>query len=119
FVTFVAKETSWASWPKPLPRPHLLAGGREDVVEAVISLVAGELVHRVLRVRHRQVERPRFRPRRGIGDGDLVDQRAAIGAREFFDEARVLAAVEGSSLGSEVRGLDDQRLAFPVAARVP
>src|ERR1700704_3654617 len=95
------------------------ASGAQDVPKAVVAFVARILerrLRRILREVHR--ERPRLRPRRRV----LVAHRPLNGLRrgrpEPFDEAQLLARAPIRGALEEVRGLDDQGVAVPAAARI-
>src|SRR6266702_7417401 len=68
---------------------------------------------------HRNLHGPRLRKRRRIVDGKLIEERIRIEAPEAFDEAHVLAGASESRLVGEIRRLEDQGIALPMAARVP
>src|SRR4030095_7397538 len=53
-----------------------------------------------------------------IVDGELVEQRVRIHAAKSFGEPHVLACSPESGPVGEISGLDDERVAVPVAARI-
>src|SRR5207342_295153 len=61
---------------------------------------------------------PWSRPHGRIFDHDLVFERGWPGAGPALDEAQVLARPPKISSRTEVRHVDDQRIAFPVATRI-
>src|SRR5262245_21869483 len=79
-------------------RGRLLAGGslfsrariREAVLQAVIAFVAGVLIHLAFTPDHRNVHRPRPRPRCCVLQGHLVVVRIRTGTRESFHQPEVL-----------------------------
>src|SRR5260370_37366066 len=82
------------------------------------------LVDLIGALRHRDADGPRPCPRVRISDRVLVLQRVGLGPGASLDEARVFRirtrGVPGARNGirSEVRGLDYQRVALPMTARV-
>src|SRR4030095_11145066 len=62
---------------------------------------------------------PRFRPCLRIVHRDGVLERVRTGARPTFGQMQVLARSHEIRLGTEIGDVDDQRLAFPAAPRVP
>ena len=90
--------------------------------QAVVPLVAPRLVVDPIRLlvlpAHFLLHGPRFRPRRRILDRHGVLERLRVHARPAFDQVQVLARALEVDLRREVRDVDDQRVAFPVAARV-
>src|SRR5207245_9079770 len=64
------------------------------------------------------LDRPRPRPHRRILDRDGVFERARPGPRPAFEQMQVLARALIISLRTEVRHVDHQRIALPMAARV-
>ena len=94
----------------------------EDVQQAVIALVARVLVERSHDLGHRDRCRPRLREGRRIVDRDLVVHRTGTESREALDDATLLAGAIDSHVSlvdvGEIDRLNDERIAFPVAARV-
>src|SRR6266540_6053566 len=116
----------WWLEPRALFRP-LLRGfvGRlfpgtsvlEPGFHRMISFVTGVFEYALVGPAHRHRGAPGPRPRRRIGDGEFVEQRIRVGAREALDEMHVLigAAVLterqcGNAFRSEVRRLDNERI---------
>ena len=107
--------------PSPLTRRCLCCTcAAEDVRQRVVTLVTRELQHGLgvcLRERHR--ERPRLRPCRRIVDGDRPFDSIRRRTREALDQTKrrgVRVAVRAAIF--VVGGLDDERVAIPVAARI-
>src|SRR5471030_148767 len=93
----------------------------EDAVHPVIVFVARVLVEVLalaLEILHRNHRRPRAAPRIRILDGELVIDRVLVRAPEALRELHVLGgSLEGHALEiGEVRRLDHERVAFPMAA---
>src|SRR5688572_33406987 len=103
----------------------LLVGARtgQDVRDAVVRLVAGELEDRAVGLLQVVQHRPRTRPRVRILDRVAVLDLIVRGAREALGDLDVLggrrtAAPAADGIAPvEVGRLDDERLAFPAAAR--
>ena len=91
----------------------------EDPGHAVVALVAGVLVERLVAPPHRDRRRPRARPGLGIGHGVGVVQRVRVHPGQALDQGHVAGRAPPAALVVEVRGLDHQCVALPVAARVP
>ena len=98
----------------------------KDVGHPVIAFVARHLVERGVRAIHRQLHRPRFREHGRILNRRLVGDGVGIGAREALDDAQVLVTEPVEIADAEaalvvelqVAGFDDERAAFPAAARI-
>src|SRR3989475_3235066 len=117
----------------------LRPGPAQHVWNRVIPLVACVLEHAPIELRQRCRGGPGLHERLRSGDGEPVINRVRIDAREALDERHVgrskggvvslsqwFAVREPHEVGGEllylvveISGLDDQRLAFPAAARVP
>ena len=76
-------------------RPLLVAGARQDIAQAVVPLVAGELVDRAVGSDDRIGDRPRSRPGRRIFDREPVVDGVGVDAREPFDQMEVRARAAG------------------------
>src|SRR5690348_14993714 len=61
---------------------------------------------------------PRTSPHGRVFDGDLVLQRLGSGARPTLDEMQVVARAQEIGFGAEVRNINDESIAVPVAARI-
>ena len=100
--------------------PNRLLDGRadEDVVDAVVSFVASELVHRVLVQLHRHFVGPRRGPGTRVVDRDLIGQDARRHARKPFRQQQLVArrATQEARFAKEPPGLDDERIALPASA---
>src|SRR5205807_2713487 len=83
-----------------------------------IPLVAGPLVDRPLRLRHRNLCGPRFGPGGGIFGGELVRDRIVGTAREAFHQMQLLAGSSEGASSSEIGRVNHQRIAVPMANRV-
>ena len=81
--------------------------------------MAGVLEQRQLVQPHRHLRRPGRGPGPRVGDRELVEQRVGVDAREPLDQVAVRRRAPPAVPGAEVDGLDDQRVAFPAAARLP
>src|SRR2546422_5107297 len=93
-------------------------GPGEGTEHSVVALMAGVFEYPALGFRHGNLYGPRLCKCRRILDCELVEKRIRIHAPETFDETHVLARSPESRLVREIRGLDNQGLAFPMAARV-
>ena len=84
----------------------------------MVPLVAGVLPLLAVERLHRHLEGPRAFPSLRVVDGRLVEQRPGVDAGQPLGQAH--AAGSGAPLppGVEVRRLDDERVALPVAARL-
>src|SRR5579863_9162267 len=92
-------------------------GSLEDAQHAEITLVAGVLVELIPRVAQRDHRGPRLGPGGGIIDRDFVLKAVGASAGEALNDVQLIARVhEGSGL--VVGGIDDQRIALPMTARV-
>src|SRR5688572_7129586 len=80
--------------------------------------MAGVFVYLVLGLRHRYRGRPFPREGRRVVDREFVLDRARIGAREALDQAHAFRRPPETDLVGEVRRIDDERRAFPAAARI-
>src|SRR5258705_4230806 len=100
----------------------LAARARQQRHHPVVALVApGLLVDPVRLVALLAVvllDGPRFRPRRGILDGDRVLDRVRVNACPPFDQVQVLLGTLEVGLGAEIGHIDHECPAFPAAARV-
>ena len=88
----------------------------EDALEPVIRFVAGVLVDPSIARNRGQLHRPRPREGRRIVDGDAIGEDAGRGAGKPLDETQILSCSPVIGLIREVRGLDDERVAFPKKA---
>src|SRR5437773_7229789 len=87
--------------------------------QAIIPLVTRVLIQRPLRLLHRNLSGPGFRPSRRIFDRELIEQRVHVDTRETFDQTQVLAGSSEVRFIREIGCFDDQRVAvFPMATRV-
>src|SRR5438876_10433978 len=84
-----------------------------------IALVACPLVHRPLCLRTGHFRGPRFGPRCGIFDRELVNHRVVGSTREAFDEMQLFAGSSKWGAIRAMRGVDHQRLTLPMSYRVP
>src|ERR1019366_2853075 len=91
----------------------------ENPGDGIIPFMARVLVNRPGRLRHRNRCRPRLRKSRRILHREIVGENVGVGAREALDQAHVLGGPAKPRLACEVSGLNHQRVAFPVSARVP
>src|SRR5882672_11864704 len=79
------------------------------VINSVLSIaLLGELLF----------DGPRTRPHRRIFDRDGVFERVRPGPRPTLDQMQILARALKIGLRTEVRHVDDEAIALPVAARV-
>src|SRR4029079_8912360 len=92
--------------------------GAEDRLERlVVPFVAGELVdHLIAETRQVQLSGPRLRPPRRILGGHPIRHRVWTGQRKALDEVQIFSRALKVALLSEVRRVDDERVAFPSAA---
>src|SRR5580700_5870681 len=95
------------------------AGAREDVDCVVVVLGAVILEYRAIHMAQGDDRRPRLRPGGWVIDGELVLDRILIRARKVLRDFQGLRVgiLEGGA-GAEIGGLDDQRTALPMAARI-
>src|SRR4029453_3463039 len=84
----------------------------------VVLFVTGELVDRWIDPREEAVDRPRPGPRRGIADRELVSECFRTGERVALDEMHAISRSAPVSIRTETGGLDDERIALPVSARI-
>src|SRR5690349_12036544 len=61
---------------------------------------------------------PGPRPHRGIFDRHLIGERLWAGARPALDEMQILARAAVISLWTEICHINNQRVTFPMAARI-
>src|SRR3954451_8009920 len=103
----------------------LLSCPRQDPRQRVVALVAGVFVDVIVGPAQRNFAFPRLRVRRAVLDGELVqdlllaDTREALG--HFAGRRQIealLDAVVRLLPRIEIRRLDDQRVAVPVANRI-
>src|SRR5438067_1445796 len=72
-------------------------------------------------VGHRDESRlrgPGLCKRRGIVDCEPVEDRVLADAREALDDMQIFARTAKHGLASKVGGVDNQRVAFPMAYRI-
>ena len=98
----------------------LHAGPSHDVIEAVISLVAGKLVDQVRIPFHRQLCGPGTDPDGRIGHCELIEQRIRVGPREPLDQGQILAGRQQWTadlvmFSIELNSLNNERFALPLA----
>src|SRR5476649_1138724 len=99
-------------------------GARQPPVDRVVPLDAPGLlvdpVELIVLLRVLLDDGPRSCPRRLILDRDFVIDRLRTGTGPAFDQMQI--SLIGSSevrLAAEIRDVDNQRVTFPVAARIP
>src|SRR5262245_10997594 len=83
-----------------------------------VPFVAGVLVNDSVERRHRVDGGPRLREGSGILHGELVVEGIGGRAREPLDELQSLARPPEVVAVVEIRRLDDERVAFPMTARI-
>src|SRR5439155_27031921 len=93
----------------------------EDAGERVVAFVARRLVDLIrllVKLRQRQLDRPRTREGGGVFDGDA--ERQQIGSRSCvtLDQRQVLGGTSIVGLVRKVIDFDHERLPVPEAARV-
>ena len=81
--------------------------------------MAGKFVDRRLDLLQMDHGRPRTRPGRLIVDADLVVDPIGRDTGEALNEPQVLSRPQEVALRREIRGLDDECVAFPLAAGIP
>ena len=91
---------------------------RSMLLQRVVPLVARVLVELLVARHPRVFAGPGPVPRLGIFDGEPVQQRLVVDAREPLDDFQLLARSVELRLVGEVRRLDDERVAFPPADRI-
>src|SRR5215831_6807267 len=80
--------------------------------------MAGVFEERTLASRHRNFHSPWLRKSLRVVDRELVQKRVGINTLETFRQPHVFACATESSSVREIRRLHDERVAFPMAARV-
>src|SRR3989454_4718824 len=113
-----ASERPGAALFAPILLFLLGASSSQDALEAVIALVTRVLIERTHRVPD-PGRGPRSRPRRLIGNRELVVELVRSDAAPTFDQMQVFAGSLEVRLVAEIRGLDNQRAALPMTTRVP
>src|SRR5207248_1563186 len=91
----------------------------EGAHHSVITFMTGVFKQLAVTLRQRDFDSPRPRPCRRIVDCELINERVRIQTLEALGEFHILAASAKWILVREIRGLDDKRVAFPMASRVP
>src|SRR5580704_4728666 len=102
------------------------ASSAQDIRHRVVALVAGVLVNLIAGLlRDREFHGPGSCERLRIGHRDCVLDRAVAHARESFHQTQIFAVLESRSVRAnadsptnEIGGLNDERVALPVPARV-
>src|SRR6185436_21117654 len=111
-------------WPRvsPVGRSNALrflkARAAQHAAKRVVALVACVFVDRFVRSDPRILSGPAPIPGRGMLEGEAIEQRLVVDAREAFDDVEVLARSAELSLSREVGRVDDERVAFPSADRI-
>src|SRR3989442_14224427 len=113
-----ASERPGAALFAPILLCLLGASPSQDALEAVIALVTRVLIERTHRVPD-PGRGPRSRPRRLIGNRELVVEFDRSDAVPAFNQMQVPAGSFKVRPVAEIRGLDNQRVALPTATRVP
>src|SRR5262245_29446111 len=80
--------------------------------------MAGVFEEWTLASRHGNLHGPWLRKCFRVVDRELVQKRVGIKTLETFSQAHIFACATKSSSVCEVRRLDDERVAFPMASRV-
>ncbi len=91
----------------------------EEIDHSVVSLVACILEHGTFAFRHRDRGGPGLGERIRVVDGVLVEERVVVDTREAFLDVHLGAGPPEARFVREVRCVDDQRVAFPMATRIP
>src|SRR4029077_8142595 len=95
------------------------ASSRQDVHDVFVPFGAGVLEHRPLHGAQGNDGRPGSRPSGGVIDGELVLDGVLVGTREVFGNfQRIGIGVLKCGARAEIRGLDDERIALPMAAGI-
>src|SRR6185312_15940902 len=94
------------------------ASAPENVRHTVVPLVAGILVQGTLGRGHRYFSTPCPAPCVRIVNRELIEDRVGAHAREALDDVQSRARSLERRLLGEIRRVDNQRVAFPPAARV-
>src|SRR5262245_25003690 len=112
-------DRSGVAWSLPLGASLLsVAGDFEDIEHAPVVLVTRVLQQLALRRTHRQQHRPRLLPGCRIADREPQLEPIGADARVSLDEMQIRRRSTVVVLAVEIRRLDDERVAFPVAAGV-
>src|SRR5262249_52873172 len=67
---------------------------------------------------HWNLPGPASRERLRVIDGEFIEQRIRIGTRETFNEMQVLSRTSEVRFVGKIRGVDDERISFPMSTRV-
>src|SRR2546426_5629585 len=94
------------------------AAAIQDTRHSVISLVTGVLENPALALPPGNCGRPGFRPGCWILECDFVIDRVGIETREALDHMQAAGRTSEVRLVGEIRRIDDQCVAVPMAARV-
>src|SRR5262249_41211703 len=92
--------------------------GAKDIGEPVIAFMARVLVNRAGYLPEWNGRRPGSSPRMGVVNGKTIVDCVRVDAREALDHVKAAGGIPELNLVVEVRGLDDERVAFPVAAGI-
>src|SRR5215813_1111642 len=94
------------------------AYGFQSVRDAIIAFMTGMLEHRPIDLHKRQFAFPRYFPSGRIVHGEFIADRVIADTGETLDDFHVLAGPAESSLVVEICRFDNQRVSFPMPARV-
>src|SRR4051812_11852619 len=90
----------------------------QNVLHGVIAFMAGVLVNVPARRRPRHLTRPRPFPRRRVLYRETIQQRLVIHTSEPLHHVQVLRRSAEPRLVGEIRGVDNERVAFPMSHRI-
>src|SRR5258706_16293788 len=90
----------------------------KNISERVVPFVARVFVHDFVRCHPRILPSPRLRPRRRILDGEPIKEVVAVGTGKALDDVKTIGRSAEARLRREIRCIDDESIALPMADRV-
>src|SRR5271170_1634278 len=117
-MTTLSKEGMISDWT--LTRRSIrLPGPAKNVRHGVVPFVTGVFKNRTCGRDKRVFHRPILRESGGVVDSDPVQDRVGVHPPKPFDDMQVLSRSAESSLVGEIGSVHHQRVAVPMANRVP
>src|SRR5262245_30060323 len=101
-----------------LRKRFLISRAAQNIHQRVVPFVARVLEDALVGLRHRYGRAPRTRERGRVVHGELVQQRVLVDASETLDEMELVVSPAKTGPAVEVRRVDDERVALPLAARI-
>src|SRR5207244_2172119 len=95
------------------------SGPAEDINDHVVALAPRRRIQGPFCFHPRNFRGPRLGPRRGIINRECIRQCVVRCAREAFDEMQLFAGSSEIGAIREIRGIDHQRITFPMSYRIP